>query len=138
MDIRIQEEDIKKHLIGQLNPAYIILFGSFAKNTNHEESDIDLAFYPKEGSVPPKPYELFTIAQDLAYILKFEVDLVNLKSASTVFKAQIYSTGYLIYAEDRFMFEKHQMTALSMYAKLNEERKSILERIDESGTIYEK
>jgi len=30
------------------------------------------------------------------------------------------------------------MTALSMYAKLNEERKSILERIDESGTIYEK
>ena len=29
------------------------------------------------------------------------------------------------------------MTALSMYAKLNEERENILKKIGESGSIYE-
>lgn len=130
--------DITKYLIEKLNPSFIILFGSFANGTHREESDLDLAFYPKEGFDPPTPYKIFMISQDLAHKFKREVDLVNLKTVSTVFKAQIYATGDLLFSENKNLFAHQQMTALSMYAKLNEERKNILDKINERGSIYEK
>ena len=77
------------------------------------------------------------MAQELADILKIDVDLVNIRIASTVFQAQIYTTGTVIYSKDDTLLKNQQMTALSMYAKLNEERENILKKIGESGTIYE-
>ena len=78
------------------------------------------------------------IAQELADILKIDVDLVNLGTASTVFKAQIYTTGTVIYSKDENLLKNHQMTSLSMYAKLNEERGNILKNINERGSVYGK
>ena len=78
--------------------------------------------------------QLFIIAQELAEILKLEVDLVNLQTALTVFKAQIYTTGIVIYSNDNTFLQKQQMTALSMYAKLNEEREGVIKNIIESGS----
>jgi uncharacterized protein len=127
---------IQDFLIDKLNPSYIIVFGSYAKNSNHKESDIDIAFYSHEPS--PTTYEVFIIAQELADLLKIEVDLVNLTTASTVFKAQIYTTGKVIYSNDDLLIKNHQMTSLSMYAKLNEERADIIKNISESGSIYGK
>ncbi|MCG2991105.1 hypothetical protein KZ294_26495, partial [Escherichia coli] len=57
---------------------------------------------------------------------------------STVFQAQIYMTGTVIYSNDDRLRMSEQMKALKMYAKLNEERKDILKKVDESGSIYEK
>lgn len=127
---------IRDYLVNKLDPSYIVIFGSFAKNTQHKESDIDLAFYHPNS--PFSAYDLFMAAQELADILKIEVDLVDLKSASTVFQAQIYSSGIVIFAKDEILFKNQQMTALSMYASLNEERAAILNKVKESGTIYEK
>ncbi|MDF9761607.1 hypothetical protein OKW24_003380 [Peribacillus simplex] len=63
--------------------------------------------------------------------------MVNIRTASTVFKVQIYTTGTIIYSANDTLLKNLQMTALSMYAKLNEERENILKKIEESGTIYE-
>jgi uncharacterized protein len=95
-----------------------------------------VAFYNQDSSL--STYEIFLLAQELADILKIDVDLVNLGTASTVFKAQIYTTGTVIYSKDDTLLRNQQMTALSMYAKLNEERKNILKNISESGSVYEK
>lgn len=130
------KQTVRDYLVPKLNASYLIIFGSFAKNTMHPNSDLDIAFFSQETSY--SPYEIFLIAQELADILKMDVDLVDLKSASTVFKAQIYTTGTVIFAKDENLLRSHQMTALSMYAKLNEEREVILKKIQESGTIYEK
>lgn len=129
-------QKIPEFLISKFNPAYIIVFGSYAKNSTHKDSDIDVAFYSQEP--PLTSYEIFLVAQELADNLKIEVDLVNLKTVSTVFKAQVYTTGTVIYSKDDTLLKTHQMTALSMYAKLNEEREDILKNIKESGSIYEK
>ncbi|MDN4075307.1 type VII toxin-antitoxin system MntA family adenylyltransferase antitoxin [Fictibacillus terranigra] len=126
---------IQDFLITKIDPTYIIIFGSYAKDSIHKESDIDIAFHSQKNFTP---YELFELAQELASLLKVDVDLIDINTASTVFKAQIYSTGQLIYCVDENVFKNLQMTALSMYAKLNEERKKILKKIDESGSIYEK
>ncbi|MGP7818234.1 type VII toxin-antitoxin system MntA family adenylyltransferase antitoxin [Niallia sp. 01092] len=127
---------ITEFLTRKINPSFIIVFGSFAKNTTHNGSDIDIGFYTKSKVVTK--YEIFMIAQELAALLKREVDLVNIAEASTVFQAQIYTTGKVIFSSDEMLRMTEQMKALSMYAKLNEERKDILNKVDESGTIYEK
>lgn len=87
---------ITTHLMKELNPAFIIVFGSFAKGTQRNDSDLDLAFYPEDRTNPPTPYQLFIIAQELAEKVKREVDLMNLQTASTVFGAQIFHTGEVL------------------------------------------
>ncbi|MFJ7931615.1 nucleotidyltransferase domain-containing protein [Peribacillus sp. NPDC096448] len=128
-------QTIQDTLIKKIDPVFIIIFGSYAKNSIHKDSDIDIAFYSENQSLTT--YEVFQLSQELADILKIEVDLVNIRIASTVFKAQIYTTGTIIYSVNDTLLKNLQMTALSMYAKLNEEREHILKKIGESGTIYE-
>jgi predicted nucleotidyltransferase len=129
-------QKVQDFLINKLNPSYIIVFGSYAKGSIHRDSDIDVAFFSDQSL--HTAYEVFLLAQELADILKIEVDLVNLETASTVFKAQIHTTGTVIYSKDEFLLKNHQMIALSMYTKLNEERENILKNIAEGGSIYEK
>ncbi|AQX56602.1 type VII toxin-antitoxin system MntA family adenylyltransferase antitoxin [Priestia flexa] len=129
-------QSITDFLHTHIDPSFIIVFGSFAKGTTHQESDIDIGFYVKHKKL--EKYEIFMLAQELATILKREVDLVNIAEASTVFQAQIYMTGTVIYSNDDKLRMSEQMKALKMYAKLNEERKDILKKVDESGSIYEK
>ncbi|MEW9503162.1 type VII toxin-antitoxin system MntA family adenylyltransferase antitoxin [Jeotgalibacillus marinus] len=138
--ILLQEEmlqTVKNFLIDKgLNPSFIIIFGSYSKGSTHKESDLDVAFYSKDQS--PTTYHIFLIAQELANILKIEVDLINIREVSTVFQAQIFSNGTAIYSNDETLRMNIQMTALSMYTKLNEERINILNNIGESGSIHEK
>jgi uncharacterized protein len=119
-----------------MNPSFIIVFGSFAKQLTHKDSDIDISVYNKDNLYTT--YEVFMIAQELADILKTDVDLIDFRSASTIFQAQIVTTGKVIYSNDEVLRMNVEMLTLSMYAKLNEERKSIIQKVDESGTIYEK
>lgn len=80
---------------------------------------------------PETPFELKT---DLAAFLKRDIDLVDLRRADTVTKAQVVATGDLLFSSDaRAVFET---VALSSYAILNEERREILEDIQRRGTIY--
>ncbi|WP_203245919.1 type VII toxin-antitoxin system MntA family adenylyltransferase antitoxin [Sporosarcina beigongshangi] len=119
-----------------LDPAFIIVFGSYAKGTTHSESDIDIAFYREDKSF--SAYELFMFAQQLADIIDIEVDLVDLKEASTVFAAQIFSTGEVIYSKnDNLRMELHMRT-YSMYARLNEERQPIIDKFIETGSVFGK
>lgn len=122
-------------LTKKFDPSFIIIFGSYAKQTTHEGSDVDIAFYTNKEVTQ---YEAFIVAQELAAALHREVDLVNIKDASTVFQAQIYSTGKVIFSKDNELRMRLHAQAFSMYAKLNEERQPILKKIDESGSIYEK
>ncbi|RKD25614.1 DNA polymerase subunit beta [Ammoniphilus oxalaticus] len=128
-------DKIEEFLVQKLNPDYIIVFGSYAKGFAHQESDIDLAFYTRDQT--PNAYDLFLVAQELADLLQVEVDLINIANASTVFKAQIFSTGSLIYARDEALYLNHRMTALSMYVKLNEDRAVVLREIKKGGSIYD-
>jgi len=71
------------------------LFGSTVKGTSHKDSDIDIAFL-SDGKKLDK-YELLIIAKELATKLHRDVNLININQASTVMKAQIISTGKMIY-----------------------------------------
>lgn len=122
-------------LLLEYNPIIIYLFGSASRNELREDSDIDIAFLSKEDI---HEYDMFMKAQELADIFKREVDLIDISKASTVFKAQIVGNGKVIYCSDekeRMFFE---MRAFKEYVIFNDERKCIIEKIKERGSVYGK
>lgn len=125
-------------LIEYLNksvPGLITLyrFGSHAKGTARPDSDVDLAVLARD---PIPAMRRFELTQDLAIQLHREVDLVDLRSASTVMRMQVISTGTCLNAPDESARLEFEMYAYSDYARLNEERRDILKRIAESGVVY--
>lgn len=64
----------------------LYLLGSASKKQLKANSDIDIAFLSFSDI---DEYTCFIKAQELAKIFKRDVDLIDLKKASTVFKAQL-------------------------------------------------
>ena len=119
----------------RLNPVVVYLFGSAARNELREDSDIDIAYVSKTRLTS---YENFMLAQEIADIFKKDVDLVDLKEASTVFKAQVVGTGKNIYCNNENERMYFEMRVFKEYALLNEERESIMLGIKERGSVYGK
>jgi predicted nucleotidyltransferase len=116
---------IQSFLKEKLAPSFIWLFGSGAQEALKPDSDVDLAFFSDARS---DSYQVFMIAQELAAMLGREVDLIDLRKASTVMKAQIVGKGKLIYEQNPFQRKMFTMRVFKEYALLNEERKPILDR----------
>lgn len=108
-------------------------FGSSVAGMTHRESDVDVAVLaPRRLGVT----ERFDLQEHVAASLGRDVDLVDLQSASTVMAMQVVSTGTVLFdgaPEARGAFEDR---TFSSYARLNEERRGILERIASEGTVY--
>ena len=116
-------------------PSIIALyrFGSQAKGTARPDSDIDLAILARD---PIPNIRRFEIAQELAAQLHLDVDLVDLRTASTVMRMQVLSTGTCLDAPDEPAHREFEMYAYSDYARLNEERREIVKGITERGVVY--
>lgn len=133
--MEIQLKKAIEALKEEFNPIIIYLFGSAARNELREDSDIDIAFLTEKEA---DPYKCFIKAQDLADIFHRDVDLINLNTSSTVFKAQVVGKGRNIYCSDETKRMYFEMRALKEYALLNEEREVILNKIKERGSVYGK
>lgn len=66
-----------------------------------------------------------------------DVDLINLRNVSTVFQKEIITTGRRISCNDCYAAEAFEMLTLSLYQKLNEERREILHQFFETGKAYD-
>lgn len=111
----------------------VYLFGSAATDEQRADSDVDLAVL----SPSPLASDLrFSLQQSLAALLRRDVDLVDLRMASTVLRTEVLRRGVLVHdgaPTERALFEAH---ALSDYARLNEERREILDDIRARGRVY--
>jgi uncharacterized protein len=77
------------------------------------------------------------ITGELAAILNCDVDLIDLKEATTVFQAQIVGKGKVLYCADDDKKARFEMKVFKEYAKLNEERAEILKQIQKRGAVYD-
>ncbi len=100
----------------------VYLFGSRADGSNTIKSDYDVAILTSQ---PLDNYQRFTIAQELAIKLDCDVDLVDLRQASTVLKMQVASTGRLLFGE-KIEDDTFSAAAYSMYAHLQEQRRDVV------------
>ncbi len=129
---------VEKVIINMLNEQIrdvicIYLFGSYLGDKNKKDGDIDIAILAERKLNNVTRWE---VSNMLADKLKKEIDLIDLRGVSTVMKAQVVSNGTCIYESERKQRDMFEMYTLSDYARLNEERKDIIERIKKDGFVY--
>lgn len=111
----------------------VYLFGSVGRDDATGHSDVDLALLGRRRLDPLFRWEL---QERLAVAAGRDVDLVDLLAASTVLRVQVLRDGRLLFESDRYARALFEATALSSYARLNEERRGIIEDIERSGRVH--
>ena len=110
----------------------VYLFGSHAKGMAHAASDIDLAVRVA-GKVDP--LRLWDLAQPLALRADCDVDLVDLRAASTVMQYQVVTTGPRLWECDA-QAAIYESMILSEKTELDTARAGLLSDIQRRGTVY--
>jgi uncharacterized protein len=108
-------------------------FGSTERGTARPDSDVDLAILSSKAL---SELDRFELAEELAIQLHRDVDLLDLRSASTVMRMQVLSNGTCLTTKDEQARREFEMYAYSDYARLNEERREIVKGISQSGRVY--
>ena len=108
-------------------------FGSQARGTARPTSDIDLAVLT---SHPIPGEQIFHLAQELAICLHRDVDLVDLRSASTVMRMQVRTTGQCLDTKNLQAKAEFEMYTYADYARLHEERRDLVKGIKARGLVY--
>lgn len=133
-EIKDELEKMKEILVEEFKPFFIILFGSYAKEMQNSESDIDIAIFAKNKTKK----DIFTMKQKLERIAMRDVDLVNLadENLSNALKYEVLMTGVVLHCLNLYQFEMYKLDEIREYFDFNESRKVILDRIKKEGTIY--
>lgn len=115
----------------------IYLFGTYGTADEWPESDVDIAVLLPPGQAPRKPHLMLTPCHyALADSLGRSVDLVNAREVSTVLQKEIVRSGRRLYSSDENAVAEFEMLTLSLYQKLNEERRAILDSFQKTGKAY--
>lgn len=132
----VVDENLKavREIIDRFLPGTMAIyqFGSAGSEYERDESDIDLAFLKLSKTATEK---IWDAKNELALLLGREIDLIELFSASAVMRFEITNTGKRVFASDENACEAFESLALSMYVRLEEERKGILDDIKARGQI---
>jgi uncharacterized protein len=114
------------------NALGIYAFGSRVQGTANAESDLDLAVLVAGYA---EPLLLWELANQLADLVGCEVDLLDLRAASTVMQYQVITTGQRLWGKDlqAGVFEAY---ILSEKTALDSARADLLNTIKEDGAVY--
>ncbi len=112
-------------------PLALYAFGSRVSGHATDESDLDLAVL---WATYANPLQLWQLASDLATQWQIEVDLVDLRAASTVLQFQILTTGERLWADP--LADSFEAFIYSEKDWLDQQRSALLADIQRSGTIY--
>ncbi len=136
----MQKQRISKGIIKQLKTFFkdindaslVFLFGSFTTKQTTPNSDIDIGILFKKI---PDIYEINDMKEDLAALLKRDVDLVVLNDASPILRMQVLKNGILIIQRDRNDFSMFYGDTVKQYDDLKIIRKKCEDNILK-GRIY--
>ena len=121
------------HIIALLNqqlPALqgVYIYGSFASEQITENSDVDIGLLLSAVEAKKvKLDDILDIQVELESLLSRSVDLVNMRTASTVLQFEIVNTGTRVFTADPFEVDLYELLAISLYQKLVIERREIVE-----------
>lgn len=111
----------------------IYQFGSTVQGNEHTDSDLDIAVLAQSAL---DSLDRWRLQEDLAAEMGRDIDLVDLRSASTVMRAQVLDRVIVLAEMDRTARQQFEMQTCSAYALLNEERAGILEDVQARGRVY--
>jgi uncharacterized protein len=114
----------------------VYLFGSHGTDDQRRESDVDIALlFPPLLAKTITDLAMSECGLALEDILKKSVDLINLRAMNIVFQHEIIQEGKIIFQRSEYAVDEYEMTVMSLYQKLNEERAGILQDIFQTGRI---
>ncbi len=114
------------------NTLAIYLFGSRANGTANSDSDLDLAVLVAGYA---EPLQLWDISNNLAEIAGCDVDLLDMRAASTVMQYQILQTGRCLWA-NKLEADLFECFVLSEKLYFDQARAGLLDDIQKRGTVY--
>ncbi len=121
-----QVDDIVVGLkLGLSGLAAVYLHGSAVKTGLRADSDIDLALLFEHGKNPDAK-KLFTVRSELEEAVGRSVDLGVLSTENPVFAKEVITSGKRLMCTDATFCQYFEMYVLSFYAKLNDERRQVL------------
>ncbi|HEX5054663.1 MAG TPA: nucleotidyltransferase domain-containing protein [Planctomycetota bacterium] len=94
------------------------LFGSRARGDAREDSDIDLAVL---GPTAFDPVLVFDLGLELGVLASRDVDLVDLRAASTVLRKEALHGGRLLSCLDRAACEAFLADSMALYVAFRDE-----------------
>ena len=110
----------------------IYAFGSRIRGDARPYSDLDLAVLVAGYA---DPLQLFQLSAELADIAGCEVDLLDLRAASTVMQHQVITTGERWWASDS-QAALYETAILSEKITLDNARAGLLADIKQRGSVY--
>lgn len=116
------------------NALGIYAFGSRIQGTANAQSDLDLAVLVAGYA---DPLQLFEMTNQLADKLGYEVDLLDLRAASTVMQYQVITTGRRLWAKD-MQADLFDIFVVKDKWYLDELRAEQIKEIRATGTVYGK
>lgn len=124
-------EEIKNKIINiicnNIECEAIVVFGSYARGTQNEESDVDIAIKINKDVTKKELYEL---SEKISDELKKDIDLVNLDTIeNNGFKYEILINGETIYCKNSYKFDLYKLDEYREYLELNESRKMIIDEM---------
>lgn len=122
--------DLLKEAVPSLSAVYV--FGSQVTGHATAESDLDVALLADDDLSAEKLWEL---SSDLAGVVQCDVDLLDLRAASTVMQYRIITTGKCLWAKDS-QAVLYESFILSQKTALDEARAGLLQDIQTTGTVY--
>lgn len=124
-----KREQIINFLTVKTNCCAIVIFGSYARDSERPDSDLDIAIKTDKKLTS---LEIFNLQNELEDILKIDVDLIDLaQEMSDGFRYEILINGQLIYCTNEFEFDLYKLRMFREYLELNESRQEILRQIKE-------
>jgi uncharacterized protein len=111
----------------------LYLFGSQARGDATPDSDLDLAILAQSQL---DPVDRWKLQEDLASLAHRNVDLVDLRQASTVMRIEVLRDSVLLLDAQPTPRAVFETFALASYARLNEERGAILADATARGRIH--
>lgn len=111
----------------------IYLFGSAATGQATPQSDLDIALLAPEAL---DPLQLFDAGLEAARLLDREVDLVDLREASTVLAKEIVGYGRVLYSRDPAQLLDFEARVFSEYGHFRERTEFIRDAVRGDGRAY--
>ena len=114
-------DDLRSQLIDKAEFAFI--FGSFAKDSFNNSSDIDVAVYLKSEFINRD--KRTEITKNLILHLKRDIDIIFLNDSDLIISMQVIANGELIFLNDESKFILYKAGVLSRYPDFKMSRKII-------------
>jgi len=110
----------------------LYVFGSQVSGTSQPESDLDLSVLAP-GFIDPNV--LWSLSNEIASLVNGDVDLLDLRAASTVMQYQVLSTGKAVW-DIGLQARLFEVSVLSEKLALDEAREPLLTTIVREGHVY--